>query len=337
MKKKLSLFNKIAYIINSLVAILLLFSFVLPYFSPKTIPTFVILSLFVPFLLILNILFLIYWIIKLKKYFFISLFVLTISGLVSTPFYKLTSKNNAKNDDLKLMSYNVRMFNHWKWTSDKNISSKIKEFVALHTPDVLAIQENISVPNYVLDFKYNYIKKKYKKGRFGGAIYSNYPIINKGSIDFKNTSNEIIFADILKGKDTIRIYNFHLQSLKISPDKENFGEENSQKLIQNLKGKFIQQAEQVELFLKHEKKWKGKKIICGDFNNTAYSWVYKQLSKNKKDAFIEAGKGFGKTFRYWFPMRIDFILTDDSFTINKFENYNIKYSDHYPILARVNW
>ncbi|WP_299048612.1 endonuclease/exonuclease/phosphatase family protein [uncultured Polaribacter sp.] len=335
--KKLTLFNKILYVANSIVAVLLLFSYLLPYVSPNVVATFAILSLFVPFLLIINIGFLVYWIVKLKKQFLTSLVILIIGWFFISPFYKITSKNDASNNDLKLMSYNVRMFNHWKWTKEKNIPAKIKKFIAENDPDVIAIQENISIKEYELDFKYNYIKKKHKRGRFGAAIYSKYPIVNEGYIEFKNTSNEIIFADILKEKDTIRIYNFHLQSLKISPEKENFGEENSQKLIQNLKEKFTQQAEQVALFLEHEKTWKGKKVICGDFNNTAYSWVYNQISKNKKDAFIEAGKGFGKTFNYWFPMRIDFILTDATATVNQFKNFSEKYSDHYAIYARVNW
>ena len=113
--------------------------------------------------------------------------------------------------------------------------------------------------------------------------------------------------------------------------------ENSEKLLSKLEKNFLKQAKQTELFLVHEKKWKGKKIICGDFNNTAYSWVYTQISNNKKDGFIEAGNGFGKTYNYWFPMRIDFILTDNAATVNQFTSFSIEFSDHYPILARVNW
>ena len=90
--------------------------------------------------------------------------------------------------------------------------------------------------------------------------------------------------------------------------------------------------------MQHEYSWKGKKIICGDFNNTAYSWAYRKLSKNKKDAFVEAGFGMGKSFRYIYPMRIDFILTDEKATVNQFKTFSkIKYSDHYPILTRIHW
>ncbi len=123
----------------------------------------------------------------------------------------------------------------------------------------------------------------------------------------------------------------------IKPNEENFGEENSEKLIKRVSKSFKKQALQTALFLKHEQQWKGKKIVCGDFNNTAYSWIYHTISKNKKDAFIEAGKGFGKTFKYWFPLRIDFILTDKNATVNQFLTFPEEYSDHLPIQAQINW
>ena len=100
---------------------------------------------------------------------------------------------------------------------------------------------------------------------------------------------------------------------------------------------FKKQAFQTEQFLEHEQNWKGKKIILGDFNNTAYSWVYQKIKSGKKDAFIEAGNGFGKTFNYPFPMRIDFILTSTDIDINQFKTFNESFSDHFPIQANLNW
>ncbi len=335
--KKLSLFDKLLYIVNSLISLLLLLSYLLPYISPKNIPFFAILSLFVPVLIILNILFFTYWLIKLKRQLLLSGFILLIGWFSVSPFYKLSKKNTSLNSDLKVMSFNVRMFNHFKSLEEKDIEKKIFSFIEDNDPDILVVQENISLEKYDINFPHKYIGKKNKKNYFGMAIYSKLPIVNKGSLELKNTSNNIIFADILIKNDTIRVYNLHLQSLHISPKKENFGQENSEKLIQKLEKNFLKQAKQTELFLAHEKNWNGKKIICGDFNNTAYSWVYTQISDNKKDGFIEAGKGFGKTYNYWFPMRIDFILTDKTATINQFTSFSKEFSDHFPILARINW
>jgi endonuclease/exonuclease/phosphatase family metal-dependent hydrolase len=334
--KKLSFLDKLFYIINSILAVLLLLSYLLVYFSPKIIPVFTVISLFVPSLIIINILFVVYWIVKLKKQFFLSLVILIIGHFVSTPFYKLSDKNSAFTDDLKVMSFNIKLLNLIK--NEEGIYKNGYEFIREKKPDVLVLQENfINYKNYFsFPFKYN----NHRKGKhpFGMSIYSKFPIINKGSLNIKSKGNNIIFADIVKGKDTIRIYNIHLESLRIQPDKDNFGEKSSEKLLQRVENAFKKQAEQVEIFLNHQKTWKGKQIVTGDFNNTAYSWAYKQIANNKKDAFIESGKGFGKSYDYWFPMRIDFILTDNTATVQKFETFNdVVFSDHFPIFARVNW
>jgi len=59
-----------------------------------------------------------------------------------------------------------------------------------------------------------------KKVKYGQAIFSKFPIVKSGSIEFPNTANNAIYADIVKGSDTIRIYNVHLQSLRIAANNE---------------------------------------------------------------------------------------------------------------------
>ena len=333
---KYNFLNKIIVLVNSILAILLLLSYLLPYISPETVPIFTIISLAVPVLLALNIFFIIYWIIKLKKYFTISLISIILGiGYISN-IYKFSEKKIFLNDDLKVMSYNVRLFNHYKWSTDSTIVKKISSFIAEKEPDVLSIQEYYDAENLQLKYPYQFIKTKSNFNKFGLAIFSKFKIINSGSLDLKESANNIIYTDILKDKDTIRVYNIHLESLKMNTSQENFGTKNSDKLLEKMEASFQKQAKQVELFLQHEKKWDGKKILCGDFNNTAFSWVYRELSNEKQDAFKEAGKGLGKTFNYWYPLRIDFILTDANFDINNFKTFDIPYSDHYPILARLN-
>ena len=333
---KYNFLNKIIVLVNSILAILLLLSYLLPYISPEKVPIFTIISLAVPVLLALNIFFIIYWIIKLKKYFTISLISIILGiGYISN-IYKFSEKKIFLNDDLKVMSYNVRLFNHYKWSTDSTIVKKISSFIAEKEPDVLSIQEYYDAENLQLKYPYQFIKTKSNFNKFGLAIFSKFNIINSGSLDLKESANNIIYTDILKDKDTIRVYNIHLESLKMNTSQENFGTKNSDKLLEKMEASFQKQAKQVELFLQHEKKWDGKKILCGDFNNTAFSWVYRELSNEKQDAFKEAGKGLGKTFNYWYPLRIDFILTDANFDINNFKTFDIPYSDHYPILARLN-
>ena len=77
--------------------------------------------------------------------------------------------------------------------------------------------------------------------------------------------------------------------------------------------------------------------MTGDFNNTAYSFIYKEIiGDDLVDTFKEAGNGFGKTYDFkFFPLRIDYILSDKAFTVNGYKTYDVKLSDHYPIKATL--
>ena len=146
------------------------------------------------------------------------------------------------------------------------------------------------------------------------------------------------YADVIKGKDTIRIYNIHLQSLRINTKVEELKKQNSELLIKSVGHSFAMQQAQTELFLEHKKTCKYKMIITGDLNNTAYSYVYRMIRGDLEDTFKEAGNGFGKTFNFkFFPVRIDFIFADeDDFDINSFKTFNDEvHSDHYPIMTNL--
>ena len=310
----------------------------LSYFiSPNTIPLVSFIGLSIPFLLILNILFIIYWVIRLKKQFLISTIVLLIGIQYVTKLYSFSEKKVLLTDDIKIMSYNVRMFNLYNWIEKEGVDQSIFDFINSQKPDILCIQEFNPKAKLGFNYPYKFIKRSEKNGQFGHAIFSKYKIINSESLNFSNSGNNTIFTDIVKNKDTFRVYNVHLESLKINPKNENFNQEISEKLRIRLENSFKKQANQSELIIQHQKQSNFKSIICGDFNNTAFSFVYKKLKRNKNDAFEVAGQGFGKTYDFPFPLRIDFILTDKNITVNNFKTFNVNYSDHYPIMARVNF
>ncbi len=334
--KKLSLIDKLIAVINSLVATLLLISFSGYYIAPNTFPLLSLSSLIIPLLIITNLLFIVYWGVKLKKSFLISTVVLLIGFQHVTKFYSFEGKKILLNNDVKIMSYNVRMFNIYKSIENENIPQNIYEFVNTKNPDILCLQEFSKSEN--LGFKYNYqFIKVNPKENFGQAIFSKYRIINSGSLNFPKSNNNAIYADIIKNNDTVRIYNVHLETLRTNPKEETFSTENSEKLRIRLQNAFKKQNNQVNLIVEHQANLKHKSIICGDFNNTAFSWAYHQLKEGKNDAFEVAGNGFGKTYNFTFPYRIDFILVDEKIEINNFKTYTVEYSDHFPIMARLNF
>ena len=335
--KNLKGFDKLIFVVNSLMAFALLLSYVLPYMAPKQFAFLSVLSLTVPALIIVNILFAVYWLLKVKRQLILSLLVLVFGYNHVFSLYKFSSSKNVDDSqNISIMNYNVRLFNAFDWIKDANVKQNISSFIAEKQPDILCIQEYRPDDKINLDRYYRYEQLSGKKVKNGQAIFTKFPIIKSGSIEFPETSNNAIYADVVKGIDTIRIYNVHLQSLGIDPTVEKLANEDSENLFKRVSTTFKMQQFQTELFLKHKKQCSYKMIICGDFNNTAYSYVYKEIKGNLKDAFKEAGNGFGRTFDFkFFPVRIDFVLVDENFEVNSFKTYDVKLSDHYPVMAKV--
>ncbi|NMH88602.1 endonuclease/exonuclease/phosphatase family protein [Flavivirga algicola] len=336
--KKLSFINKIIYYINVIVAILLLLSFALPFLPPKTFSILSVLNLGVSFLILVNVLFFLYWLVKLKKQLMLSLFVLFIGYISFGSLYKFSSSKKIESpNNIKVMNYNVRLFNLYNWITEKHVENKIVDFIKAEAPEILSIQEYHPHENIDLSFfKYKYEKLSGNKTKYGQAIFSQFPIVNSGSIEFPDTGNNAIFADILKGSDTVRVYNIHLESLRINTNVETLKNEDSERLFKRIGETFKMQQFQTELFLMHKKQCTYKMIICGDFNNTAFSYVYSKIKGDLNDTFKEAGNGFGRTYNFkFFPVRIDFIFAEESFSVNGFKAYNECYSDHYPIMATL--
>ncbi|MCG9973155.1 endonuclease/exonuclease/phosphatase family protein [Christiangramia crocea] len=341
--KKLSIFDKFIFILNSLAATALLFSYLLPHIPPKSFPLLSVLSLGVPVLIILNTFFLLYWVLRLKRQLLLSLIVLLLGYNYVTSFVKFSRPeiDDEKTADISVMSYNVRMFNAYKWSERKDIPEKITEFVKEKDPDILCVQEHYVGAVQLSDhYPYEYVKLKDKNSEFGSAIFSKFPILKKHSVDFPHDgNNNAIFVDVLiNKKDTVRIFNVHFQSLNIKPGIDDLQKEDSKKLLGRIGYGFSLQQEQAEMMMKEVNKSPYQTIIAGDFNNTSFSYIYDLVNKEErfKDAFLEAGSGFGKSFKLnYFPLRIDFLLIEEEMEIAEFQKFEVDYSDHYPILTRI--
>lgn len=346
--KKLSWFNKGMFVLNLVLTIVTFIAYLLPFLAPKSFPLLSVLTLFMPLFFVLNGLFFIYWAIQLRKRMFISGLVLLIGITFINKYYKFSATDYPKEEkDFTVMSYNIRLFNVFKWIDRDDVPSEILTFINDKNPDILCLQEYSSSAK--IDFKvypHRYIFTNGNLIKTSQAIFSKFPIIDNGNIIFPNTSSNVIFADIKKGKDIIRVYNMHLQSIKISPDVTEINEnidvinhEKSQMLFIRISKAFKQQQQQAEILKEHKKDCKYPIIICGDMNNSAFSYVYRSIKGKLKDSFEEAGKGFGETYKFrYYPARIDYIFVDGKMTVKKFDTFpEFINSDHFPIMARLSF
>jgi len=336
------------FLLNIVLTVVTFSAYLLPFLAPKAFPLLSVLTLFMPLFFVFNALFFFYWGVQFKKRMILSGLVLLMGITFINKFYKFSAKEFPESEkDFTVMSYNVRLFNVFKWIDRDDVPSQIVSFINDKNPDILCIQEYSTSADIDLKvYPHKYILMAGDQIKTGQAIFSKFPIINEGNIVFPNSNNNVIFADIKKGKETIRVYNMHLQSIKISPDVTEINDDinainqsKSQKLFNRISKAFKQQQQQAELFKEHKNDCKYPLIICGDMNNSAFSYVYRNIKGKLRDSFEEAGKGFGATYKFrYYPARIDYIFADEKMKVKKFESFpNFENSDHYPIMAKLSF
>ncbi|MGB5610269.1 endonuclease/exonuclease/phosphatase family protein, partial [Eudoraea sp.] len=238
-------------------------------------------------------------------------------------------------EDLSIMTYNTRAFTFTGLIKGELNGNEIINFIIEQDPDIVCFQEfNRAAIKLLPGYDFHYITP-YGSNKSTQAIFSKYPIIANGSLEFPETINNAIYVDIKYKGNSIRVYNVHLQSFNVSPSRVK-----SVKRVVSAYGKmrktFVKHEEQVQLFDKHRKESPFRTIVCADFNNTPFSNVYRIAKGEMQDTFDEKGTGFGKTFDLKVvPFRIDFILADKTMKVMTHQNFELRLSDHYPVLTSI--
>ena len=185
-----------------------------------------------------------------------------------------------------------------------------------------------------MSYPYVYISASDNSKQAVQAIFSKFPIAAKGMLPFPNSTNTAIFVDLKIKGDTVRLYNIHLQSLRVKPEASSLEAGTRERLYKRLKVSFAKQQAQADIIATHKSDSPHKVIVAGDFNTNQFSSVYHTIKGALTDSFTSAGSGYGKTFDFkYFPMRIDFLLSDPSFEITYHKSFPLSLSDHFPVLV----
>lgn len=330
------------------------------YISPQILwmPAFFGLGFFISYPV--NFLFFIFQALRKKKMFLLPLIPVLAGAFTFYNSLNITSgASSVKNEnELKVMSYNVRLFDLYNWSHNMETRAKIFRMLQNEKPDVICFQEFYSedkgtfknVDTLKLLLGLPYVKVSYTntlKGiyHFGIATFSRYPIIAGGEMQFgkKKTSNNCIYIDIKKGNDTLRVYNAHLESIRFKKEDymfiENIDEVDEQedltggkKIATRLKRAFEKRAHEADTLATHISNAPYPVIFCGDFNDTPSSYAYNTLRSILHDSFKSGPAGFGTTYNGPFPaFRIDYILHSDDLNSSNFKITKESLSDHFPV------
>jgi len=354
-------------IFNIIFAIALILSYFAAYVSPEKFWMIAFFGIAFPYIFLSNFIFLAFWLIFKRKYALI-LGLLLLAGVFnvfkiiqSSKKYDVKELSNA----IKVISFNVRNFDIYNqdkhWNYNFTFRNRIFAFLKKEQPDILCFQEYVhdatgkfnttdSLKKFLHAKNANlvYTANSRNMNYFGYATYTRYPIIDTGRIEFKTVSGNIcIYTDVKINSDTVRVYNLHLESIRMKSEDYWFAdrvvqgytqhldvEKNSERIISRLKNAFAIRAPQAQLVADHIKKCPYPVILCGDFNDTPTSYAYHTVSSGLKDAFVESGNGIGQTYAGVFPLlRIDYIMHSKEFKAYNFETGTEVMSDHYSVMC----
>jgi endonuclease/exonuclease/phosphatase family metal-dependent hydrolase len=299
-------------------------------------------SHFIPLFIIINGFVLIIMTLKKKRTAIIPLLLLIFSWPFLSSTLRYHPKRQSVNNAIRVLSFNAKLFR--KQGTYSEFSTNMIQWVANDSSDIKCLQEYSTNARWpLLDVTGQIKHKGYRGYTFrakvidsdhnpGMAIFSKYELLNSGIVfQDTNTINGAIYADLkIRGK-VVRVYNVHLASMNLELTKTS-GISNNLSKIKRLKSGSLKRSSQIKTLIAHTKSSPYPYIICGDFNETPYSYAYLLLKKQFPNAFEETGNGFGFTFNEFpYLLRIDHqFYRSDIKAVEYQVDRSMNISDHFP-------
>ena len=359
----MAIIDTLIAVVTIVASVATLLSFTAQWIHPEKAGWLPVLCLVIPVLYIIETALMLYWTVRWKKLAFLPAGVLLIglfglSGFFKTEPWRSYSEPARDRSAFTVMTYNVMGLMQRENNKLYSSMDTIAGIIASVRPDILCIQEFQSTaeePKEKFDRLLSWLpystvgyKNETSKNRgWGVAIYSRYPILKTGVVDYDGTSNSTKWADIKIDTDTVRVFCSHLQTTAISTSDHDFitnmnfvtdstRNEKLGNIYHKLKQNFTIRAHQADSLAPHIATSPHPVIVCGDFNDTPMSYVYHTMGRGLKDSFKQAGHGMQSTYRGFFGLlRIDYILHSPKMQTISYDVADFDVSDHNPVTADV--
>jgi len=354
-KRVKNFFSKFGFTLNIGAALLLLLSYLAPFVPPDFFWPLSFFGLAYPYLVLVNFIFLIIWILQPSKRLLLPLATLLLGFYDFSNTFQLIPLTQSRDQGMMVLSFNVHGFKS-DLRNRKANTPKVLEYFESIGADIICLQEASRASDGPLSAQgianvvpgIHYFQKALDSSSAGSVTFSKYPIINRGEIRFAGSSNLVLFSDLrISDRQIIRVYNCHFQSYSIDPDDYSIidslgtGSNNkhineARKMSYKLKTGFEMRALQARKVADHIRKSPYPVIVCGDFNDTPVSYAYRKVRGDLKDTFVEAGWGISNTYNGVLPsFRIDYILCSQKFTVKNYKRDKVYLSDHFPVRSQL--
>ena len=300
-----------------------------------------------PFLIAGNVIMGIYWIIR-RRWNWLAIPGVTL--LCCIPYIGTVyqtgwfNSGETSRSGIKIATYNVAAFD--RETSGFKAQDILAE-MKKEGVDILCIQEYLDTSGDKLNSdSYKEYFTAHCYGRSDMIIYSRFPIERYETIDFGETNNSGMWADIDVNGRMLRVFNVHLETTGFNRALHHFAkmeaqgqtaEENT--IVSAIYGSYTRgmavRARQADMMANEIQQSEYPAIVCGDFNDVPYSYVYNTMLGDLVDGFKECGEGLMYTYTGKKIVRIDYIFHDKSLEGETYYKEELAYSDHYPVFMKI--
>ena len=354
-------FDIVLVIVTLLVSGGLVVSYFAPYTEPSVRWESAFFGLAAPVLMLCNLLLLLLWTIRWRRWLIIPLLAFLPGLLFAGRFIQFDiltdyTPEERGRDELVVLTYNTHgFFKPGKDGRNTPTVDSISAYIHRVDPDVICFQEFETIRNSdskrideLLDrWKYRTIFISVGNVGYGWgiAVFSKHPLFDSRSVSFAGTNNSAQYVDMEFRGDTVRLFNTHLQSNYITEERrlqmENIDiDSHTDELIKEvgstLRNSFRKRAVQADSLSAFISRSPWPVVVTGDFNDTPMSYTYDTMTGGLDDTFRKKGKGYGYTFNNLFRMlRIDYILVSPAITTLGYRSDQLPWSDHNPVWVRL--
>lgn len=303
-----------------------------------------------PVLLITNIAFLVIFLFFKRRFVIIPVLGFIVCYVPTRIYTPLNVPHATPEGAIKVMSYNVFMFN----TKDSTGLSKIADYVNNSGAGIVCMQEALFNDEVKKAFQseYQYMDTaRNAKSNDMQLVLSKYPILSKTYINADLSGCLCAAYEMLIDGDRTTVICCHFEGSGLSLEdrrefhsivKGNWKNDtigvDSKRMIVRLGESSKRRVPQVEGVIKYIKSRKGEPVLLfGDFNDNPISYCHDLLAKTLTDCYVATANGPGISYHYnTFYVRIDNIMCSSHWQPYNFKvDRDIATSDHYPIWGYV--
>jgi endonuclease/exonuclease/phosphatase (EEP) superfamily protein YafD len=323
--------------------------------DPTDHPMLSIVGMAFPFFLLVNMAFLLFWLIFKWTRAWVPFVGFVIAYVPISIYMPLHTSQEVPEGAIKLVSYNVCTYGgNYKYEDG---FEKVRDYLQEQQADIVCLQEDVDtwrryvLREYARILPYNdTVVISSSEQTFNAlGIHTRFPIVKRERIVYPSLANGSVAWWLKVGEDTLIVVNNHFESCHLTKEdrvqyrhiikgempRDSLRTESTLLLVKLAEAN-AKRASQIRVVKDYVEKHADHPIIvCGDFNDNPISYSRHTMGEVLTDCFVTTGRGIGLSYNQKaFSFRIDHIFcSKDIQPYNCQIDEKMDASDHNPVIC----